>query len=99
MSPTVQRVVAAAVLLVLGILSLPLVASVLDGESTENWIIPVQLVLMALIGIGVTSALPAIVPAGSEVVRRVTVGVAWGLLAALVGLIVFWLLLNGFDGA
>lgn len=99
MTPTIQRAVAAGVLLVLGVLSLPLVASVLDGESSENWIIPVQLVLMALVGIGVTSALPAIVPAGADTVRRVAVGVAWGLAAALVGILIFWLLLNGFSGA
>ena len=36
-----QRVVALLVLLVLGVVSLPLVASVLDGEGTENWILPV----------------------------------------------------------
>ena len=46
----VKRVVAVVVLLALGVLSLPLVAYFLDGEGAENWILPVQLVLMAVVG-------------------------------------------------
>ena len=38
------------VLLVLGVLSLPAAAYVLDAPGTENWIVPVQLVAMAAIG-------------------------------------------------
>ena len=50
MTRAAQRVVGIVVLLVLGILSLPAAASVLDGEGTENWIVPVQLLAMAAIG-------------------------------------------------
>lgn len=99
MSATVQRVVGVVVLLGAGILSLPLTAAVLDGDGTENWIVPVQLVLMAGIGAAAAVALPALAPEAATTGRRALTGAGWGLLAALVGLAVFWLLLNGFGGA
>ena len=99
MSPTVQRVVGALVLLACGMLSLPLSAALLDGEGTENWIVPAQLVVMAGIGVGVTLALPALARAGAPTERRVLTGAWWGLLAALVGVVVFWLLISGLRGA
>ena len=99
MSPTVQRIVGAVVLLVAGILSLPVAAYFLDGQATENWIVPVQLLAMALIGAAVTAALPALARAGAPASRRALTGVCWGLLAAFVGVLAFWLLLNGFRGA
>jgi hypothetical protein len=101
MTPTVQRVVGALVLLVAGMLSLPLAAAVLDGERTDNWVLPAQLVAMAAIGAALTTALPALAgDAGSPATgRRVLVGAGWGLLAAVLGVLVSWLLLNGFRGA
>lgn len=99
MTPTVQKVLGALALLVLGVLSLPVVASFLDGAGTENWIIPVQLILMAAIGAVVTLALPALASASATTATRALTGAAWGVLAALIGLLVFFLLLNGFDGA
>jgi hypothetical protein len=99
MSTTVQRVVGALVLLACGMLSLPLAASVLDGQGTENWIVPVQLLAMAAVGAGVTLALPALARAGAPTERRALTGAWWGLLAAFVGVVVFWLLLNGLRGA
>ncbi len=99
MSPTVQRVVGGLVLLVAGILSLPLAAALFDGEGTENWIWPVALVVMAAIGAGVTVALPALARAGAPTARRALTGIGWGVLAFVVGLLAFWFLLNGFDGA
>jgi len=99
MTPTVQKVLGALLLLVLGILSLPVVAFFLDGAGTENWIIPVQLVLMAVIGAVVTLVVPVLAPASATTTTRALTGVGWGVLAALVGLLVFFLLLNGFDGA
>lgn len=99
MSPTVQRVIGALVLLVLGIFSLPVVAFFLDGPSTENLILPVQLILMAVLGALITSALPALAPAGAASTTRILAGAGWGVLAAVIGLVVFFLLLNGFDGA
>jgi hypothetical protein len=99
MSRSAQRVVGILVLLVLGILSLPAVASVLDGQGTENWIVPVQLVAMAAIGAAVTIALPGLAREGATTGRRAMTGAWWGLLAAAVGVVVFWLLLSGFGGA
>jgi hypothetical protein len=99
MSRSAQRVVGILVLLVLGILSLPAVASVLDGQGTENWIVPVQLVAMAAIGAAVTIALPGLAREGATTERRAMTGAWWGLLAAAVGVVVFWLLLSGFGGA
>lgn len=99
MTPTVQRVVGAVVLLVAGMLSLPASAFLFDGEVTENWIIPVQLVSMAATGAAVAIALPALAREGASTSRRARTGIWWGLLAALVGVLVFWFLLNGIGGA
>jgi hypothetical protein len=98
-SVSVQRVVAIVVLLVLGVLSLPLVAAVLDGEGTENWIIPVQLLLMALVGAVVGRAVPALAGPGADHRRAMVVGALMGVGAAVLGLVIFFLLLNGLDGA
>ncbi|MEO5609873.1 MAG: hypothetical protein ABIQ61_06750 [Ornithinibacter sp.] len=86
-------------LLIAATLGLPLVASVLDGPGTENWIIPVYLLVMAVIGTAVTLALPAMARAGAPTGMRALTGAAWGMLLALIGVLVFWLLLNGFHGA
>ena len=99
MTPVLQRVVGVLVLLVTGILSLPVAASLLDGEGAENWIVPFQLVVMAAIGAGVTLALPALARGAAGTGRRALTGAWWGLLAAFVGVLVFWLLISGFDGA
>ena len=99
MTRAAQRIVGIVVLLVLGILSLPAAASVLDGQGTENWIVPVQLAAMAAIGAGVTIALPGLAREGATTGRRAMTGAWWGLLAAAVGVVVFWLLLSGFSGA
>ena len=69
-----QRVVALVVLLVLGVLSLPLVAAVLDGEGTENWILPVQLLLMAAIGALVGRMVPALAGPGATRAPGMLVG-------------------------
>ena len=94
-----QRVVGAVVLLAAGMLSLPLSAALFDGEGTENWIAPVQLLLMAAIGAGLAVALPALAREGASTGRRAMTGMWWGLLAALVGVLVFWLALSGISGA
>lgn len=99
MGPVAQRIVGAVVLLVTGMLSLPLSAALLDGEGTENWIVPVQLLAMAGIGAGLAVALPALAREGAPTGRRAMTGVWWGLLAALVGVLVFWFAINGITGA
>ena len=99
MSRSAQRVVGIVVLLVLGVLSLPAVAFVVDGEGAENWIIVVDLVAMAAVGAVATVALPGLAREGASTGRRAMTGAWWGLLAAFVGVVVFWLLLSGIGGA
>ena len=98
MSRSAQRVVGIVVLLVLGVLSLPAAASVLE-EGTENWIVPAQLVVMAAVGAAVTVALPGLAREGATTGRRAMTGAWWGLLSAAVGVVVFWLLISGIGGA
>lgn len=86
------------VLLVAGILSLPLAAAPFDSEGSENWILPAQLGGMAVIGAFVGLGIPGLT--GAETTgRRIVLGALIGLGMALVGVGVFFLLLNGFDGA
>ena len=99
MTRAAQRVVGIVVLLVLGVLSLPAVAFVIDGEGAENWIIVVDLVAMAAVGATVTIALPGLAREGATTGRRAMTGAWWGLRAAAVGVVVFWLLLSGVGGA
>lgn len=99
MTRSAQRVVGIVVLLVLGMLSLPVSAYFLDDQGTENWIIPVQLVAMAAFGAAVTVGLPGLAREGASTGRRARTGIWWGLLAAFVGVVVFWFLLNGIRGA
>ena len=44
-------------------------------------------------------ALPGLAREGATTGRRAMTGAWWGLLAAAVGVVVFWLLLSGFGGA
>ncbi|MFK5633449.1 MULTISPECIES: hypothetical protein [unclassified Ornithinimicrobium] len=99
MNRTGQRIVGAVVLLGTGMLSLPLSAYFLDGPRTENWIVPVQAGSMAFVGAACAIALPALARRDASPRTRALTGAGWGLLAALVGVLVFWFLLNGFRGA
>jgi hypothetical protein len=94
----VERVVGLCMLVVAGILSLPIAAAALDGEGSENWIIPAQLGGMAVVGALVGLTIPALTGSGSPA-RRALLGALMGFGVALVGVIIFFLLLNGFDGA
>ncbi len=98
-APGVQRLAALALLLVAGILSLPLAAAFLDGQGTENWILPAQLGGMAVVGAIVGYMLPGLAGPTATTRRAVWVGVGVGLLLALLGVLLFFVLLNGFDGA
>lgn len=93
------RLAALIVLLVLGVFSLPLVASVLDGEGTENWILPVQLVGMAAVGGVAGRVVPALGGRDASRRRGILVGAVIGVGAAVIGLGVFFLLLSGIGGA
>ena len=99
MSPVAQRVIGCVVLLATGLYSLPVSAYLLDDADTENWIVPVQLLVMAAIGAGLALALPAMARAGASAGRRAMTGAWWGLLAALGGVLLFWFLISGLGGA
>lgn len=99
MSPVAQRVIGVVVLLGTGLYSVPLSAALLDGEGAENWIVPVQLLAMAATGAGLALALPAMAREGAPAGRRAMTGAWWGLLAALVGVLLFWFAINGLGGA
>ena len=88
-----QRVIGLVLLLVLGILSLPVAAAFLDGGSSENLIVPVQLVLMALVGAGVGYLLPGVAGADASKQRGAGFGALIGVATALIGLALFSLLL------
>ena len=89
----VQRGVAVVLLLLAGILSLPVAAAFLDGGSTEDLIVPIQLAVMAVLGAVVGYLLPGVAGFGSTSARSAMVGAVIGLAAALGGVAIFSLLL------
>jgi hypothetical protein len=91
------RLLGWSVLVAAGMLSLPLAAYFLDDQGTENWILPVQLGGMAVVGALVGVALPGFISGSTR--RRVLLGAAYGVGAAAVGVLIFFVLLNGFSGA
>ena len=96
---SLQRVVSVVVLVVLAMLSLRIVASVLDAQGNQSWTLPVQLVLMAVIGAVLGFAVPRLAGARASRRRSVLVGAAAGVGAAVLGLVVFFVLLSGLGGA
>ena len=94
-APGVQRVVAFVVLVAAGIISLPLAALVLDGEGTENFILPAQLAGMAIVGAIVGRLLPGLAGPTASTGRAVWVGVGVGLLVAVLSVLLFFVLITG----
>jgi len=89
-----QRVVALVLLVGFGLLSLPVSAAFLDGDSTEDLVVPVQLVVMALAGAIIGYLLPGLAGPGSTNSRSAVLGALVGLLVALLSIAVFYLLLS-----
>ena len=94
-----QRWLAVLILLVLGVLSLPVTAAFFDDEGTENWIVPIAVLLMVVLGAVVGALLPGLAGPGATRQRGAMIGAAVGVAMLLLGILVFFLLLNGFDGA
>lgn len=99
MSLTIQRLTGVLVLVLAGMVSLPVSAYFLDGQGTENWIVPVQLLGMAVVGALVTVGLPALAMQGAATWQRALIGVGWGIAGAGLGVIIFWALISGVSGA
>ena len=89
----VQRGVTMVLLILVGIFSLPVVATFLDGQSTEYLIVPIQLAVMAVVGAITGYLLPGVSGFGSSSARSAMVGAVVGVAAALGGIAVFSLLL------
>lgn len=89
-----QRIIALAVVVVAGILGLPVVAAFLDGPSTDQLVAPVHLVLATVLGAVVGYLVPAVAGPGSSSARGAGVGAVVGLGAALLGLLLFLVLLG-----
>jgi hypothetical protein len=94
-----QRGLGLVLLLAAGILSLPLAAAALDGRSSENLIVPVQVLVMAVLGAIVGYLLPGIAGERASNARSVGIGALIGVGAALLGVVVFFLLISGLTGA
>lgn len=90
-----QRPIALALIVFDGLISLPVAAALLDGESTDQLIIPVQLVVVAVLGAMVGALLPGLAGAGASRARGAAVGAVVGLVAALLSIALFALLLGG----
>jgi hypothetical protein len=90
-----QRVVAVVLLLVLGVVSLPLAAAPFDGEGSENWILPLQVAGMAVVGAVVGVLLPGLAGPGATRARAAGVGAGVGVACAVLGVLVFFVLLAG----
>lgn len=94
-----QRWIAVLVLLVLGIFSLPVAASFSDSEGSENWILPGAVALIVVLGALVGVVLPGIAGPDATRARGAVTGAVVGVVLLVVGVVIFFLLLNGFDGA
>ena len=70
-----------------------MVAAFLDGGSTEDLIVPIQLAVMALVGAITGYLLPGVAGFGSSSARSAMVGALIGVATALAGIAVFSLLL------
>src|SRR5688572_10611125 len=94
-----QRWAAVLLLLVLGIFSLPVAALFSDSEGSENWILPGAIALIVVLGALVGAALPGIAGPEASRARGALVGALVGVGMLVVGVVIFFLLLSGFDGA
>jgi hypothetical protein len=97
--PGLHRPLALLLLLAAGVFSLPVAALFLDGEDTENWVLPAAFVAMAVVGAIVGTLLPGVAGPHASAARGRLVGMGIGIAMVVLGTLVFFLLLNGFDGA
>jgi hypothetical protein len=95
-----QRPLALLILLVVGVLSLPIAAAFEgDGDNSENWILPVAFAGTAVVGAVVGALLPGIAGERAGRASGARVGAIVGVVMLVLGTIVFFLVLSGFDGS
>ena len=94
-SVAVQRWAAVLLLLVLGIFSLPVAASLFGEGDNENWIIPVAVALIVGLGVIVGALLPGLAGEGASRARGAAVGAMVGVGMLAVGVVIFFLLITG----
>ena len=94
-----QRWTAVLILLVLGIFSLPVAAAPFGEDDNENLIIVVAVAFMVVAGLIVGALLPGLAGEGASRGRGALVGALVGVGMLVLGVVVFFLLLSGFDGA
>lgn len=93
-----KRWLAAGGLLVAGIFSLPLAALPFE-ESGEDWIFPLAVGGMAVLGAGVSMAVPELAGEDAGPAKRLLVGAGIGVGGSLLGTAIFWFLISGLRGA
>lgn len=92
-----RRIYIVVLLVLLALITLPLVAAVLDVVN-ENLIAPVHVALMLLAGILLWTKVPGL-SSSTDTSRKIAMGAAVGFLASVIAYVVFFLLLNGLGGA
>lgn len=95
MKRPVQRLLAVGILLVLGILSLPVSAALLDDKVDENWLIPIAVVTMAVCGAVVGWLLPALGGTSGSRPRGALIGAFVGVAAYAIAFAVWLFMLAG----
>lgn len=93
-STSTQRIIALVLLVLVGVLSLPVTAAFLDGGSTEDLVIPAQLILAAVLGAVIGYVLPGLGGPGTARGRSAAIGAAIALVVAVLGILVFAVLLG-----
>lgn len=95
-----QRPLALLILLVVGVLSLPISAAFEgEGDNAENWILPIAFGGAAVVGALVGAVLPGLAGREASRARGMRVGAIVGVAMLVLGTVVFFLILSGFDGA
>jgi uncharacterized RDD family membrane protein YckC len=93
-----RRLAVAAILVLLALGLFPAAAAVLD-ERSEGWILPLFVLVMLVSGALLWTFVPGTTDATRTTGHRVAVGCAAGLGAAILAIVVFYALLNGYSGA
>ncbi len=94
----IRRLIAVAVLIMLGVISLPMVAAVIDTID-ENLIAPVHIALMLATGVGLWTLVPGVASPDQSTARGVAVGAAVGFVGAVAAYLLFFWMLSGPSGA